>query len=260
MAEAIKPFSFAFIDPSHPQLFGLRSWWPFWEGAGLTVQDIIGGDVGTFAVLAAEQPVWAPGRDGFAVSFDGVNDFITSPFNNVAVDFTCTAWFLSRGVAAGYDRIVDKNYASGFWMGRNASNANQWGGGVQNSVPPHGIFVTLPDGQWHHLAITRRGTTQTVYGNGGQVSATAEGSAEPFDAHAFGFGQSHTFNNPLNGMISDVRFYDRALTLSEVQDVMNNPWAPVVSDLGGEIWFDLLSSVHRRQQRTSMALDLSLAI
>lgn len=227
---ALKPFGWASINLAHPQLSGCRAWWPMWEGGGRFVHDVVGGapHLGTFEATTGT-PVWTPGRDGWVVGFDGTDDVIETPFADALENFTCTAWFLARSVKH-YGRIFDKNFSSGFWLGRDASNANQWGGGVKEGAPPYGRFVTLTDGVWHHIASVRRGTTHTIYGDGGAVSASGVVTDAAMDNDSSRFGDNHTFDTPFDGLISDVRVYNRALSLAEIQDIMLNPWASVVGD------------------------------
>ncbi|MCI0749135.1 MAG: Ig-like domain-containing protein, partial [Nevskiales bacterium] len=68
---------------------GLVGHWKFDEGSGTTASDSSGnGNTGTL-----NGPVWVPGAIGRALSFDGINDYVSIPgFNATLLPATLTAW------------------------------------------------------------------------------------------------------------------------------------------------------------------------
>ena len=91
-------------------------------------------------------------------------------------DFDVFVAFRDTGVSA-YERLVDHEYTTGFWLGRDETNAGSWRSGVQEAALPHGRAVPLADGQWHIVQSRRAGTTHTIRGDGGAgVSGTVSGS------------------------------------------------------------------------------------
>jgi hypothetical protein len=163
-------------------------------------------------------PTKTIGKVGQALSFDGVDDAVTTGFTQQLTDFTACAWFKSGASPVGSARILEKSYTGGFWVGR-GGGANSWGGGVLESSHPYGIFVTLPDQQWNHICSIRSSTTHTIIGNGGQVSNsnTVSGSALDTTALAIGYITSAAYI----GLIDEVRIYNRALSASEVKQLYN---------------------------------------
>jgi hypothetical protein len=121
----------------------------------------------------------------------------------------------SAGIGVGFDRIVDKNYPTGFWLGRNNTTANSWGGGVEEALGPYGIYVTLPDGVWHQICSIRSGTTHTIVGDGGLVSTSNIVSSAAIDTTALEMGATGGLGE-FGGAIDDVRIYNRALSTQEV--------------------------------------------
>ncbi|MFA5131424.1 MAG: LamG domain-containing protein [Patescibacteria group bacterium] len=172
------------------------------------------------------------GKADGAMSFDGSNRISTN-FTNQLTDFTVALWFKDDGNIRAYERLADKNFTNCFWLGRNSSVANSWGGGIKQASAPYGVFVTLPDGQWNHIVIMRQGTTETIIGNGGQVISTLTVPATACDNSNFGIGAWGNGTSPAQwGMaaISDVRIYNRALSLDEVSALYNSNRPKVVSD------------------------------
>jgi len=67
--------------------------------------------------------------------FDGTNDRINSNYGATLNDFTVCVWFRDDG-SGQFGRVVDKNFQTGFWLGRNDTTANSWGGGILEDNPP----------------------------------------------------------------------------------------------------------------------------
>jgi hypothetical protein len=161
--------------------------------------------------------------NGGSIVFDGVDDYVNTSITTAFNNFTVCTWFKQVGSIIGYQRLIDKNFQNGFWVGRNASTANSWGGGIQDSSAPFGRFITLADTQWHYIVSKREGTTHTIYGDGitntisGTVSSTALSSNNIF------IGKSDQVGLDLmNGNIASVQIYNRALSATEVLQNYNS--------------------------------------
>lgn len=184
-----------------------------YPGSGTTWTDVSGnGNTGTLT----NGPTFNSGSGGNIV-FDGADDFVNTSITTAFNDFTVGIWFKQVGSIIVYQRLIDKNFLNGFWIGRNASTANSWGGGVREGSSPYGRFITLTDGQWHYIVSKREGTTHTIYGDGitnttsGTVSSTALDSTSVLIAKSDQPGI-----DPFNGNIGSVQIYNRALSASEV--------------------------------------------
>jgi hypothetical protein len=160
--------------------------------------------------------------NGGSIVFDGVDDVVNTSYGPQLNDFTVIAWFRSTGGTLDYNRIVDKDYINGLWIGRNATNANSWGGGVLESSAPYGRYITLTDNQWHMIVSRRQGTTHTIYGDGITNSASGTVSSTALSTATFSFGNWYNQNaQRLTGNISQVSIYNRALTEAEIQQNYN---------------------------------------
>lgn len=158
-----------------------------------------------------------------SIIFDGVDDRIQTNYGPQLGDFTVIAWFRSTGDTLNYNRIVDKDYVSGLWIGRQASNANKWGGGVLENSSPFGRYITLEDGQWHMIVSRRQGNIHTIFGDGVDNNVSGTVSTALLSTTNFAFGNYSGSNNSqrLTGNIAIVSIYDRALTLKEIQQNYN---------------------------------------
>ena len=186
-----------------------------YPGSGATWTDLSGnGNNGTL-----ENGVGYVGTNGGSLSFDGVDDVVNTSYTPQLNDFTVIAWFRSTGGTLNYNRIVDKNYAAGLWIGRQGNTPNSWGGGVLESFGPYGRYITLTDNQWHMIVSRRQGTTHTIYGDGITNSVSGTVSSTALSTARFSFGNWYNANNAqrLTGNIAQVSIYNKALTASEIQ-------------------------------------------
>ena len=189
-----------------------------YPGSGTTWTDLSGnGNNGTLV-----NGVGYSGDNLGSLSFDGTNDVIATSYGPQLNDFTVIAWFKSTGPNLSYDRIVDKGYINGIWIGRNGTTPNSWGGGVLEVNAPNGRYITLQDGNWHMIAFMRQGTTHTIYGDGitNSVSGTVSSSALSTTTFAFG-NWSGVNQEQFSGNIAQVSIYNRALTATEIAQNYN---------------------------------------
>jgi hypothetical protein len=153
-----------------------------------------------------------------SIVFDGTDDSVQTSYGPQLNDFTIIVWFRSTGGSLNYNRIVDKDFATGLWIGRNNNIASSWGGGVLETGAPYGRYITLTDNQWHMIVSRRSGTTHTIYGDGITNFATGTVSATALSTTTFAFGNYSGANNAqrLTGNISIVQIYNRALLETEI--------------------------------------------
>ena len=204
---------------------GLVGYWPLDETTGNVALDASGsGNNGT--VINATR---VDGEVRGALSFNGGNSLVDIP-NNAILNFdgaiTLAAWIKPQAtddmrtiIGHGFTvspngqvvlQIVDGRYGVGSWNGS--------GIGAYLPVPAGDI------GNWVHLAGVYTGTTWILYRNGVQVSNNVEplGSIQVnanWAIGANGGGDSRFFN----GLIDEVRVYNRALSESEIVAVANIP-------------------------------------
>ena len=173
---------------------------------------------------------WVVSDGQYALDFDGINDSVNTDLKTDFTDFTIAGWYRSTGAGLGnFERIADNVYSvtntgtnTGFALCRSSILLNTWGCYlVANGVVPTPIVVTLSDGNWHLLVATRKGTTLTVYGDGGAVSSSGTVSSAAFTNQPLKIGYSSIAanHNAFLGQIGDVSYWNRALTANEVQQL-----------------------------------------
>lgn len=166
---------------------------------------------------------WATGPTGNgALSFLAAStSYVSTTYNSQLDDFTVSLWFFATSVnvvGANYERLVDKSYNLGFYLGHNGTSGDvtQWGGGIEQTIAPYGTFSTVTLAQWNMLTMSRSGTTQKIYINGtlAQTAAVPNGTT---DTTTFNIGSDGTsVADSFTGMIADVGIWNSALSDAQV--------------------------------------------
>ena len=214
------------VDDDPPAVTGLIAAYAFEEGAGTTTADATGkGHTGTISGAT-----WvAAGRTGRALSFDGVNDWVTITAANdlnLTTGMTLEAW-VRPSALSGWRTVVLKegsatNLAYALYAHDNSprpavtvriSNVNRSAAGTS----------PLPLNAWSHLAATYDGAMLRLYVNGVQVGTRAQTGSMLTSTRALRIGGNAVWSNEFfRGLIDDVRIYNRALSAGEIQTDMNN--------------------------------------
>ena len=199
----------------------LVSWWKFNENSGSSAADSKGNNTGT--VLG---PQWtSDGTEGSALSFDGENDFVlvTNAANlNVTDQITMMAW--AKTVENKTAKIVEK----GDWDGHGIlqDKWNGWGGQIRtasnksyslkwnNGIPEYN--------KWYHIALTYNGAVLKLYVNGQLTNSKPVTGKLHVNGRDFVIGSNNGAQKFFHGSIDDVRFFNSALTQTEIQAIYNN--------------------------------------
>lgn len=191
--------------------------WHLKDGTTLATTDSTGAYNGT---NVGATPV--AGKIDGAASFS--IDQITTSYNIALGDFTACVWFNPTADSA-FQRIVDKNYATGFWIGQGGGTA-YWGAGVRQSGDPYGTYVTLnPYNSWHMLCVERSGSTATVTADGSNTASANVGSTEMSTGDMY-IGSSNGSGNYFAGSIDEVRISNIARGADWIKTEYNNQYSP----------------------------------
>lgn len=138
-----------------------------------TIPDLIGSNDGTSA--GSDRPLYRTGGGTPYLEFDGTRRSVTG-VTNAFGDFTVIV-VADLFTMAAAKRVIDKNFSSGFWMGRNPSTAGEIGSGIRESAPPYGAFHAFTNGNRYCLLVAREGTTGRNWLNSSHASRTVSSSA-----------------------------------------------------------------------------------
>jgi len=133
-------------------------------------------------------------------------------------------WIKTNSLAS-YDSIVSLGYAWRLYGGSDGNIRFQ----CSDTVPAQSMAVGstgVNDGQWHHVAGTYDGTKYTLYVDGVlDASVDATGSINKGGSYFSTIGAHYKKGDErdprrfFEGLIDDVRIYDKALSSSEVQQI-----------------------------------------
>jgi len=205
------------IAITDPNLVG---WWTLDEGQGMTAVDWSGHNHhGTLI----NDPQWEEGYHGGALAFDGQNDYISVSLDVSETEYAATLWFKTTNGNCGLMAVVDSDLGVGghdrhIYLTNGNIRIRLWD---TEEIATTGL--NLANGLWHHVAYTY-GTMiggQKVYVDGVlRASGTKNASDFDWQRHVnIGFSNDAA-NNYFEGVLDDVRIYDKTLTQAEVQQTM----------------------------------------
>lgn len=148
---------------------------------------------------------------------------ISTALTDTLGDFTAAAWFKVHA-AITFSRILDKDYAVGFWMGRNVASANSFGGGIRQSGNPFGQYLAATDGNWHYIAMMRAGTTHTLFVDG--TSSSQSGNGDALSNTALSIGINPSTNEPFDGWLDEISIAADDLGVATLTTEYNNQLSP----------------------------------
>jgi hypothetical protein len=161
-----------------------------------------------------------------------MNDTVNVNHSNsldLATGMTLEAWVNPAVPPSGWRAAIVKEQPGGVVYYLYPS-----GGG--DDSPVTGVYVAaeqtlfggsrLPVSTWTHLAATFDGTTQRLYVNGVEVTSRAQTGTIQRSASPLRIGGNAVLGEFFEGFIDEVRIYNRALTLTEIQTDMNSPVGP----------------------------------
>jgi len=215
----IQPF--AFESPQIPQenlMFWMDFVVPNCHISGSTNAAVLNPNtnIGTLANGARYEAVSS------SILFPGanVNSIITTNYTQALTNFHAITIYkcLSTTATGTYQRIIDKSFSGGFWLGRNNLSANSWGGGVRQATAPYGIYATFNDLEWQMIGLSRTGTSIKLW-NKGTVVASQTGDGTVTDASTLKIGRDPAIAYGLSGYVTATLIYNRELTPAEMTQI-----------------------------------------
>ncbi|MDD5430885.1 MAG: prepilin-type N-terminal cleavage/methylation domain-containing protein [Candidatus Pacebacteria bacterium] len=214
---------------------GLTAYWKFEEGSG-TLSDSSGN--GRSGTQSGGVTYGATGKIGSALNFDYVDDYVDvgSPANIIGSSGSVSVWVKpdwdqSDGVIHGILNVGQYNVDNSFllWK-REAANSNNAMFTIRGSdstlnyvyFGSSGVFTA---NTWTHIVATWETNSMKVYVNG-TLAGTPDSSCTltaDYSAKTLRIGyEYHGASNYFDGIIDDVRFYNRVLSAAEAKSIYNS--------------------------------------
>jgi hypothetical protein len=237
---------------ANAQDLNLVGWWKFDEMSGDIAFDSSGNELHGILGSEPNNPEWVSGYQGGALEFEP-GDYVDlgnpDALNFGTNDWTLSAWINLSVQGQGEDFICPV-----------ISNGGDWTGGIRYSLTVNEVTegcvtittdddvtkvqvtgaVIVNDGNWHHIAVTREGTTLSLYIDG-VLDGTNLDIPAGYDLS--GTSQHNAYIGTIidnrcscmrkfyrDGLIDDIRIFNIAKKESEIAYVMRDDpliaWQP----------------------------------
>jgi hypothetical protein len=200
--------------------------WGFDETSGTTATDASGrGNNGTLNGATRS----TAGKFGGALSFNGVNAWVTVPDANVldlTTGMTMEAWVQPSALGSAWRTVMMKEQPNQLIYALYAGDGSGRAAPFIYTNTDRGVSGTTatPVNAWTHLAATYDGANLRLYVNGVQSASLAITGSILASTGVLRIGGNGTWNNEwFAGLIDEVRLYNRALSAAEIQADMVKP-------------------------------------
>jgi len=168
---------------------------------------------------------------GNALSFDGVNDMATVADSNtldLSTTMTLEAWVRPANSTGWRTVLLKENGTTmSYEMYSNDASVNRPAGHFTtpgNAIRSVTGTAALPTNAWSHLAVVYDGANMRLYVNGSLVRSVARTGSIATGEGVLHIGGNEVWGGEFfQGLIDDVRIYNRALTAGEISTDMSTP-------------------------------------
>ncbi len=221
-----------------------------------TLTDSAGGSTGTATINGGAS--FVTGKIGQAISFDGVDDYVSivapvaTPVFGTLNSFTIGMWVNTPGQTGSAERLMavyresENDYENGnFEVGANQTAGNRFGfesGTIISGNQFNAATPTLDGDVWRHVAVVVDQSSAVaannftrLYIDGVERNSVSHIGIESFNDNNrvyFGAGVAQLIDPSrfYRGLIDDVQVYDEALTGAQVASLFTNPGSTAVPE------------------------------
>lgn len=200
---------------------GTVAYYPFDTGSGTQAYDV-GANENNGTLTGS--PSWISGEIGDALSFNGTSQYVTVPTASSLSQtgsLTIEAW-VKLASYTNNNEIVSKTVGNGatnntYELRTQASTGDLQFLGFDTSLKTITSSSAVPTGGWHQVAVTKNGTTATLFIDGVKVGQGSVGTTTSNTSDMkIGARDDLASGYFMNGDIDDVRLYDTTLSSAQV--------------------------------------------
>jgi len=193
--------------------------WSFDDGSGTTITDSIG--TTNMTLFNSNNGIgWQQCLFGNCYQFDGNDDYAKIDVNDWGGNFSVSLWANTGNASQNrYSSAFTVNDVAGdpesFQIMTSGSNAGDWE--LYHNVSYS--FGAIQEGVWTHLAVTYESNTLRQYLNGNLVQTTIVPSGSIDSIELYKVGVNRGGNAHFEGLIDDLKVWNRTLLDSEVSEI-----------------------------------------
>jgi hypothetical protein len=226
---------------------GLVAYWNLDENSGSVANDLSGNNH-TGTVSGAQ---WAPGMYNSGLDFGGGTDHVDVGNIDVVAGgtgndgLTLAFWFQANSFGVSDARLISKSTSANeqdhYWM---VSTISDNGTKLRMRLKAGGTTTTLiagsgnlTAGEWYHAVATYDGSNMRLYLEKQEVGSVAKtGTIDVSSSVSVWLGNNPgTSNQGFDGLMDDIRIYDRALTPAEITILYDNGGSTGTETLPGRV-------------------------
>jgi hypothetical protein len=158
---------------------------------------------------------------GYALTLDGVNEYVQVPINAPETNYTLELWFKTNVQTTGIasHRHPTLGGDSDRWLYLENGNIYHL---IYNSETINSTGQNFADNQWHHVAVVvESGVGQKIYVDAVLVASGSKHTSDFNWDSSFDIGYS--YNGYFNGSIDEVRLWNEVKTQAEIKKLMYSP-------------------------------------
>jgi glucose/arabinose dehydrogenase/chitodextrinase len=220
------------LPPAYPAQAagGLVAAYAFDEGTGPTVTDASGnGNTG-----ALGGATWTSGKYSYGLAFNGSSARVNVP-DSASLDLTTAmtleAWVMPTAVTSAWRDVIHKGKDIYYLMATSTRTARPVGGATISGVHQEATGTApIATNTFTHLATTFDGSMVRLFVNGTLVASKAATGSIATSSNQLQIGGDSIYGQYFAGTIDEIRIYNTALTLAQIQADMNAPIGSGSSD------------------------------
>ena len=171
-------------------------------------------------------PTAIPYNNTYSVSFDGVDDFVSTSSFNLTANKTVSYWINLDSISSAGVYFFGKGASYFSYLTANGQTLYIYdGSSVGTFTLGSGNAITT--GSWIHIAITGNGTTAKLYKNGSFIDDTGDVTPTGIDRFA---GDSVGGSRFVDGLMDEVAVWDAELSANDITSIYNSGLPNDLSD------------------------------